>query len=1292
MTKKVKGAIISFQVTDDGTLKAIGAQAGATGKALGGVGKSTRDVNRNMQAMSGRVESGTKGFARMQQGTGGLVQAYAILASTLFAVGAAFRALEQAQNIQAQIRGFKELTAITGTSMLSITNSVRAATGGLLDFQTAAQQTAIATAAGFSQNQIVALAEGARNASVALGRDLTDSFNRLIRGVTKAEPELLDELGVILRLDIATRKFAAANGLSAEKLSIAQRRTAVFNEVAEQLANNFGAINNEAMSLLNPFTRFATQLSDIAIGVGGFFTRTLIPLIEFLDRNSYILAGLLALITKAIVGQMIPAVGNLSEAFTNMGVNSQNQLKKLTNDNKASQKAIDKLGKKFQIGEVRKSKFVLDGLKKRNISEKKFNAMTGKQQLKLTRVMIAEEKKRLSNTKYTTSARLKAYLAAEKRIQLAVNKTSINIGTRITMGARVAEKSLIRLGLVGQSALTAIGTRAAALAPIISALGVAFNAALGIFFTLMTVTFFVEMIPAVKRAKEAQEGLNDVVKQSEENFTLAGIAFDAFAGRHMPKVVEELENIGRAGQDAANAVNFLANAMQNVGLMEDGRLIGADLITQQINEPFVQSGADVNLHGGVRALGAFGVDMRSQGEHAKDAGRIYISEFMKEVVAAMQTDPEKVQETLAELLTPPKRRKYARNFQKSYSAEQQLVTGNFDAFVPTEAQTTVQAVEMGIQRAEEIITMLADASDEATAEARQLKMKAVLQTIEDYGLDYRRFLAEVTIGNQRVFQLTDTARGYFNVIAETNAETKTQIEGVKNVDTALKNLNDTLDLQMGKPTAIGKQFGGLLEVFNEIDKITEDNILEIADLTGDDINKLTAGGKTTISLYEVAIFKIMKANSLTEEQAQLLFDNKETLLETLEVTDEILQAQKAHDLVLKAELSLMNQLKDSHTKRLVLTKKQESLEDKIKIKTAELSVARTTIRTENETQRKIDQERINLLAAQKFELEAQMEIISNQLDAFFQFRKAMVEAFDSSMQTGLQEAILGNLDGGELANKLAEDMQKAGAKAISERITSSLTGGVKSLFGMGDKVAQLTPEAQAIKTAHEYHIGELERVLEAHATAFGHDYKKIGGVSDLEEIGLNPDGTPKFGLKEKIAGLGGDTPPGTGTGGADAAMEELKEAIKEPFKGLTDFFGGIFGNISSAFGGIGGGGGIGGFFTSLFGLERGGVIGLARGGIARYAHGGIAKQPTYLVGEGKKNEAVVPLPDNKSIPVDLGSGAGNTNNTNITVNIDDSGATSTTDSEGGAELGKAINMAVQSELERQMRPGGILAG
>ena len=90
----------------------------------------------------------------------------------------------------------------------------------------------------------------------------------------------------------------------------------------------------------------------------------------------------------------------------------------------------------------------------------------------------------------------------------------------------------------------------------------------------------------------------------------------------------------------------------------------------------------------------------------------------------------------------------------------------------------------------------------------------------------------------------------------------------------------------------------------------------------------------------------------------------------------------------------------------------------------------------------------------------------------------------------------------------------------------------------------------------------------------------------------------------------------------------------------------------------------------------------------RYAKGGVATQPTYLVGEGKQNEAVVPLPDNKSIPVDLGKGAGNQNNTNITVNMADGSSEMTTD--GGAELAKAIDAAVQTTLEKELRPGGIL--
>jgi len=51
--------------------------------------------------------------------------------------------------------------------------------------------------------------------------------------------------------------------------------------------------------------------------------------------------------------------------------------------------------------------------------------------------------------------------------------------------------------------------------------------------------------------------------------------------------------------------------------------------------------------------------------------------------------------------------------------------------------------------------------------------------------------------------------------------------------------------------------------------------------------------------------------------------------------------------------------------------------------------------------------------------------------------------------------------------------------------------------------------------------------------------------------------------------------------------------------------------------------------------------GIAKGGFRAFADGGLVKKPTIgLVGEGKKNEAIVPLPNNRAIPVDLRSNAG----------------------------------------------------
>lgn len=92
--------------------------------------------------------------------------------------------------------------------------------------------------------------------------------------------------------------------------------------------------------------------------------------------------------------------------------------------------------------------------------------------------------------------------------------------------------------------------------------------------------------------------------------------------------------------------------------------------------------------------------------------------------------------------------------------------------------------------------------------------------------------------------------------------------------------------------------------------------------------------------------------------------------------------------------------------------------------------------------------------------------------------------------------------------------------------------------------------------------------------------------------------------------------------------------------------------------------------------------------LKKYAGGGIATSPQLaLFGEGSRPEAFVPLPDGRRIPVAMQGGAG----ASVTVNVDARGTSAQGDQGKGSQLARAIAAAVQSELIKQKRPGGILA-
>ena len=113
--------------------------------------------------------------------------------------------------------------------------------------------------------------------------------------------------------------------------------------------------------------------------------------------------------------------------------------------------------------------------------------------------------------------------------------------------------------------------------------------------------------------------------------------------------------------------------------------------------------------------------------------------------------------------------------------------------------------------------------------------------------------------------------------------------------------------------------------------------------------------------------------------------------------------------------------------------------------------------------------------------------------------------------------------------------------------------------------------------------------------------------------------------------------------------------------------------------------------TKFFGFADGGIM-TANGPmpLRTYASGGIANSPQLaMFGEGSMPEAYVPLPDGRRIPVAMKGGSGS--GTNVTVNVDASGTQVQGNAGQGEQLGRVVAQAVQAELIKQRRPGGLLA-
>lgn len=301
---------ITFKVNSDGTLQQVGNAAKKTAKSMDEATQSTIQYNRHARGVANLQQNQTKAFAATARGTSGLVAAYATLMAHVFALTAAFGALQRASALEQLEQGLIAVGNAAGQNLPYVAQEIQNITGSAVTLQESMEGTALAMSAGFGIDQLKELTKVARGASIALGRNMGDALTRLVKGTAKLEPEILDELGIMVRLDKASQDYAASLGKTVTQLTRFEKQQAFLNATIDQGQKKFSVVLDSIDP--DPYSKLSAAFLDLTKELTTLINKGLIPVINFLSQSKFAMTGAIILFASSITKMLIPALGDMA--------------------------------------------------------------------------------------------------------------------------------------------------------------------------------------------------------------------------------------------------------------------------------------------------------------------------------------------------------------------------------------------------------------------------------------------------------------------------------------------------------------------------------------------------------------------------------------------------------------------------------------------------------------------------------------------------------------------------------------------------------------------------------------------------------------------------------------------------------------------------------------------------------------------------------------------------------------------------------------------------------------------
>ena len=1268
MAKNQEVVNILLQLSDGNTIALAGKKAKKAGKDFESMGRGAQNADRATKGVTQQSSNSTKEFSKMATMQGGLVAVYATLAAQVFAVSAAFQFLKSSMEMRNLIEGQMAFGSVTGVAYKTLTADIQAATGGMLQFKEAAQAAAIGTAAGLTAGQMERLGTAAKNTSLALGRDLTDSFNRLVRGVTKAEPELLDELGIVLRLEPAMKAYANQIGKNVKDLTQFEKSQAVANEVLEQAESKFGAITQIMDPSAFALQRFAVAFDELMMKVQKGTANFMIPIMEFASKNVLALVGALTLFLAPILKSILPDFEAMGEAASrNYGEAARAADEAAASAQRAKAALSGARGDKSGVSALRDT----DYMKKHGIKAGK-----GMDEGQLSARQLEIRKRNLAKGVGFSKNMNKKELAAYKKFLV-----DQEIALAGSLGKR---QGFIKRQQMAAQALYAQTTawykkQQMKMVAITATASKLMNGAM----RLMGWAGIILMIVEATRA--LYDWLVGVDEAAEKEKELAGEITGRYSGLTLElQKMSEVQKLGIL--DFKGSVEQLGSAFQSADI---NKVLGdyAQALTLKDEEKKQEAIAKQ-----VEALKA----LAAVAGNAEEVLNLATSIENMETGAGFQ-------EAADEAVRFANKMGSAAQASKQFAQTQKAVTASLRGLAGSGAKLAFSSPVENLRK-----QVLDRKSIEAAApNALNVAQGNVdsAQAEVDKAVKNRRFTDEQMEEIKKLRNMQNRAGGIDN-----NAlRVLSQEYGLKSV----YSIKEAIAAHQGQADAVAKAEKNLQSM-----KETQDSVIASSEANTKAREKEEAQIERMIKLQtrsmqqtymeiqaKMQAVGVGATKTVADQQAKNELKDKNASLNTskkqLELDTAIEAARSASEdateeekkalafLIGQKGLELkLAQAKEEFTKKEVerqnklLEHAQQTLELNREIKLAEQARAIATQENTNQMAiagthaevRALQQQKITDMEAKSTDMGKRKALLEQQLKD-----QQALKLRDTSEEEKIQQQI-NELTNEELLleKQITAEKQKQNLEEFvaakrreldSQRIKLANAGG-GGLTG-GFNLNNLTPQGQELQAIlNKANMTEEEAMTAGKLDEFkglaekAADFKtELGLANDIQNTMSSGfqnmfmaliDGTQSFGdamkgvMKQVLADLAAAY--------VKAAALKALQSFGIPLPGAR--YGGIMSPSGKSFG-------------------YGGIATGPKSGYAAMLHG---------------TEAVVPLGNDRSIPVEMTGGGGGMNTVNVSVNVSGNGQTAMTSNGGGAleGMGRQIGALVQQHLQQEMRPGGIL--